>query len=197
MSPNVVIIACSIFRSELESLQRLGKITVPIVYLNSMLHMHPKELQTVLDKKIRRYQDSRIILLYGDCHPRMLDYEKNPLIVRTPGINCCEILLGSEQYHKLRAEGAFIVLPEWVDRWKESFVDYMGFRNANVAKSFMKDMHRKFVYVDTGLQKINSTCMDELTDYMGLPMEVFSSSTENLESALNRLINQEGGTTNE
>lgn len=188
MSENLVIIACSIFRYELEHLQQQGKLDVPVVYLNSMLHMYPKELQTLLDAKIEEHKNFRIILMYGDCHARMVDYENNPNIVRTPGINCCEIMLGSEKYRKLRRDGAFILLPEWADRWKEAFIDYMGFKNSKSIKPFMGEMHKKLVYIDTGFQKKEHTLFDEISDFLGLPLEIYNSSIDELEEVINCLI---------
>jgi len=118
MGSNLVIIACSIFRYELEQLQKQGKLEVPVVYLNSMLHMQPLELQKLLDQKIDEYKNFGIILMYGDCHARMIDYDKKPNVLRTPGINCCEIMIGGEKYRKLRRDGAFFLLPEWASKWK-------------------------------------------------------------------------------
>jgi hypothetical protein len=187
---NLVIIACSIFRYELEHLQSEGKINVPVVYLNSMLHMQPKQLQTLLDAKIEEYKNFRIILLYGDCHARMVDYEKNQNIVRSPGINCCEIILGTEKYKKIRKDGAFILLPEWADRWKEAFIDYMGFKTSKAIKPFMGEMHKKLVYVDTGFQKKNNALFNEISDFLGLPLEIYNSSIDELEKVLNRLMTE-------
>ena len=188
MQSNLVIIACSIFKYELEHLVNAGKINVPIVYLNSMLHMHPKQLQTLLDAKIEKYKNFRIILLFGDCHARMLDYEKNPNIVRTPGINCCEIILGTEKYKEIRKSGAFMLLPEWADRWKEAFVDYMGFKTSKAIKPFMNEMHKKIVYIDTGLQEKHTPLFIEISDFLGLPLEIYPSSIVELENVINRLI---------
>lgn len=190
MEQKVIIIACSIFRKELDFLQACGKIDVPIVYLNSMLHMHPVELKKVLDETLKTYQDYKILLMYGDCHARMLDYEKNTNIIRSPGINCCEILLGAEKFRSLRKEGAFILLPEWMDRWKEVFVDYMGFNNAQTAQAFMNEMHSKLVFVDSGIQDRSCLPINEISDYLGLPVEYCVSSTEILEKTLNVLISE-------
>jgi hypothetical protein len=174
----------------LEQLQKEGKIDVPIIYLNSMLHMYPQELQKLLDAKIEEFKNFRIILMFGDCHARMVDYEQNKNIVRTPGINCCEIILGSEKYRKLRKDGAFILLPEWADRWKEVFIDYMGFKTSKAVKPFMKEMHKKLVYVDTGLHKTNNSLFNEISDFIGLPLEIYNSSVDELEKVLDRLINE-------
>ncbi len=190
MPENLVIIACSIFKYELEHLQCAGKLDVPVVYMNSMLHMYPKELQTLLDAKIVEHQNFRIILMFGDCHARMVDYENNPNILRTPGINCCEIILGTEKYKKLRSDGAFILLPEWAERWKEAFIDSMGFKTSKAIKPFMSEMHQKLVYVDTGIQNKNSSLFDEISNYLGLPLEIYESSIDELEKVINRLIKE-------
>ncbi len=188
MPSNLVIIACSIFRYELEHLQEEGKIKVPVVYLNSMLHMYPKELQTLLDAKLEEYKNFRIILLYGDCHAGMIDYEKNPNIKRTPGINCCEILLGTGKYKQIRNDGAFILLPEWADRWREAFIDYMGFKTSKAIRPFMSEMHKKLVYIDTGIQKKKQHLFDEISDYLGLPLDIYPGSVSELEKVIERLI---------
>jgi len=188
MHSNLVIIACSIFRYELEHLQQTGKINVPVIYLNSMLHMYPKELQVLLDAKIEEYSNFRIILMFGDCHARMVDYEKKTNVVRTPGINCCEIILGEEKYRKIRKDGAFILLPEWAERWREAFIDFMGFNSSEAIKPFMSEMHKKLLYIDTGLQKKNQNLFDEISDFLGLPLEIYPSSVDELENVLERLI---------
>lgn len=189
MPENIVIIACSVFKTELEFLKNSGKITVPIIYLNSMLHMYPEKLQELLDKKIKENCNFKIVLVYGDCHARMIDYEKNPNIVRTPGINCCEIFLGTETYRKIRKDGAFVLLPEWANRWKEVFIEYMGFKNSASATLFMNDMHKKILYIDTGFTEINNPLLKEITGFLGLPLEIHSSSVYELEKTVLQLIN--------
>ena len=188
MPQNLVIIACSIFKYELDHLKESGRLNVPVVYLNSMLHMKPKELQVLLDAKIEEYPNFRIILMFGDCHARMVDYEKNQNIVRSQGINCAEIFLGSEEYRKMRRDGAFILLPEWADRWKEAFIDDMGFKTSKMARPFMKEMHKKIVYLDTGFQKKDTALFDEISDFLGLPLEIYNSSIGELEKVINQLI---------
>jgi hypothetical protein len=121
----------------------------------------------------------------------MIDYEENKNIVRTPGINCCEIFIGTSNYHKIRKEGAFILLPEWAERWKEVFIDYMGFKNAKSTTQFMNDMHKKLVYIDTGYKEINNPLLKEISDFVGLPLEIYNSSISELENNLIQLINKE------
>lgn len=192
MQNDIVVLACSIFRYELEYLKSTNKYDIRIVYLDSMLHMKPQQLQELLDAKINEYSNSKIILLFGDCHARMIDYESNPYIVRSQGINCCEIFLGHDKYNKLRKDGAFILLPEWSVRWREAFVDYMGFGNAKSTSLFMNDMHKKLVYVNTGFQAINQPLLDEVSEYFGLPLEILDAPVSVLQESLDELINIQG-----
>lgn len=189
MNENKVIIACSVFKTELEYLKASGKINIPIIYLDSMLHMYPAKLQQLLDVKIKENNSYKIILVFGDCHARMVDYENNKNMVRTQGINCCEIILGSEKYKKIRKEGAFFLLPEWAERWKEVFVEYMGFKNSKSASRFMNDMHKKVVYIDTGYKETDNPLLKEISEFVGLPLEIYKSSVFELEDTINNLIN--------
>jgi len=111
-------------------------------------------------------------------------------VVRTPGINCCEIILGNEKYRKIRKEGAFILLPEWAERWKEAFIEYMGFKTSETIKPFMSEMHKKLLYVDTGFQKKDQNLFDEISDFLGLPIEIYPSSVDELEKVLDKLITE-------
>lgn len=191
MQTDLIIIACSIFRYELEFLQSQDRIDIPVVYIDSMLHMNPKKLQELLDARLKEYEHCKIILLFGDCHARMLDYEANTNVVRAQGINCCEIFLGLTEYNRLRKDGAFILLPEWSVRWKEAFVGYMGFENAKSTSVFMNDMHKKLVYVDTGFREINQPLLAEIAEYFSLPLEVHHVSLSVLEKALTLMIDKQ------
>lgn len=188
MNNNTVIIACSIFKTELEHLKEIGKINIPIVYLNSMLHMEPQKLKVLLDEKIKENNHLKIILAFGDCHARMIDYEENKNIVRTPGINCCEIFLGTPEYRELRKQGSFILLPEWAERWKEVFQEYMGFKNSKSTAEFMNEMHKKLVYVDTGYKTMNNNILKEISEFTGLPLEIHKSSIVELEKTITKLM---------
>lgn len=137
-----------------------------------MLHMVPSQLEEKLDQEIDQNRDKNIILIFGDCHARMNNYESNPNIQRIQGINCCEILLGDEKYRKMRKQGAFILLPEWAERWKEAFVEHLGFSDEELAKEFMREMHNKIIYIDNGLYKIEDSVLEEIVQFTGLPLEI-------------------------
>ncbi|PLX14995.1 MAG: hypothetical protein C0599_17740 [Salinivirgaceae bacterium] len=182
-----VIIACSIFKNELNNTKNLG--TIDIIYLDSMLHMVPDKLENSLTRLIDKYKKHNIILLYGECYPGITELEKNSNVYRVPGINCINITLENKHYKKLRKDGAFILLNEWLKRWKEVFQEELGFKNSANATAFMQEMHSKVVYLDTGNEEIPFETLKEISNYVGLPYSIEKTNAIILEDEINKAIN--------
>ena len=181
----VVCIACSIFRSELAALGERGDIDFPIHYLNSMLHMRPDELRHRLEPLLddTRRNGANVLLLYGECHPHMDETESEPGVDRVTGRNCVEILLGPDQYRTLRGEGVFFLMPEWTMRWREVFESELGLVGEN-ARDFMKEMHTKLLYLDTGQIPVPTEHLQAASDALGLSWEVMRVGPDHLLAAI-------------
>lgn len=180
---NTKILSCSIFKNEIEYMIKNGDIDLQVDFINSMLHIYPEKLQIVVENYVEKNIDEKIIIAYGDCYPYMLDLEKNRNIVRTQGINCCEIIMGRELYRKLRGEGAFFLMPEWAERWQEVIESHLGLNPEN-AKYLMKEFHTKLIYLDTGLKEIPYEKLKSMSEYVGLPYEVLTISLLHLKESI-------------
>ena len=165
-----VVLACSIFRREIEYLKEKGRLTADVRYISSMMHMYPEKLATAMDAAIEGIEQDgkKIVLLYGECHNRMNDYLARPDIQQVKGCNCVEIFLGKERYKSFLKAGAFFLMPEWTLRWKDVFQKELGLKG-EIGKEFMRDMHTFFLYVDTGLVPVPSRTLDEISHTLGLP----------------------------
>lgn len=185
----IVCIACKIFKSELEALRKKGEFNFPVYYLDSMLHMHPAKLQQHLDTLIIKELEAgkKILLLYGDCHAYMSKHDSTPGVCRVSGINCPEIILGKDKYSSLRKQGAFFLMPEWTIRWQEVFQDELKLNREN-ARAFMREMHTKLIYLDTGHTPVPTDHLKAVSDYSGLPWEVMTISTNSFLNAINEAI---------
>ena len=165
---------------------------VPVKFLSSMLHMAPDILDRTLMEVVAREtaQGHRVVLAFGDCCAHMEDFQDPQRIERTAGINCCEIVLGTEEYRRLRKEGAFFIMPEWALRWREVFHAGLGLSAPN-AQELMKEMHTRMIYLDTGQLPIPQEQLAEMVEYTGLPLEIKSVSLApllaNLQESLRRL----------
>ncbi len=185
----ITAIACSIFRREIEILQKENKLSIPVVYLDSMQHMVPEKLhwnmKRAIEEQIR--QGRKVVLIYGECHAFINTHLDDPNIARVSGINCVETLLGRETYRILRKEGAFFLMPEWAVRWKTIFQKELGLSDEN-AKDLMKEMHTKLIYVDTGSVPVPIEIIDQISEYTGLPVEIKPVTLDHFFNIINEAI---------
>jgi hypothetical protein len=168
----VTIIACSVFQREVELLWREQWPGYELKFVSSTMHLHPERLTAALQTVVtdERARGRRVVLLFGDCCPRMAGFEALPGVARSRAKNCCELLLGSDDYRRLSREGAFFVIPKWARRWKRFFRG-LGLGRDNAA-SMMQELHSRLVYLDTGLVPAPERELGECAGYCGLPYEV-------------------------
>lgn len=191
--PRPLLVACSVFRDELDALRSRWP-ELEIRYENSMLHMRPEKLERRLGEDVAAAQGGRdprpVGLVFGDCCAGMVALGSRPGVARTEGINCPAILLGREEYQRLSHEGAFFLLAEWAERWREVFRDELGLEGAT-AVGLMRDMHRKLVYLDTGVIPVPAAALQACSEFTGLPWEALPVPLDRLaaavEGALGRL----------
>jgi hypothetical protein len=180
-----ICLACGVFKLELEALVYHGLLDFDIITLESMLHMKPSKLEQVMDATISSRSNENILLLYGDCHPRMHEMQNNTNVTKVAGMNCCDILLGPDAYRKLQKEKTFIFLPEWTLRWQEVFTYELGFEKPENARNFMKEHLSKLVYIDTGVSAVPEEALQEITAFFDMPFEVLPITLEILCQRIN------------
>jgi hypothetical protein len=178
-----------VLQAEVEWLAKTNWPEVDLRFLDSMLHMSPDKLSEHLNSLVQGElrQGHNIILVYGDCCLGMAAMEQLPGVVRVRGSNCCAQLLGSAEYRRLSHGGSFFLLPEWARRWQRVFSLELGLNHDN-AKSLMGDMHRKLVYLDTGVVPVPEKELRECSHYCGLPWEVLNVSLEPLRIAIDSAV---------
>jgi hypothetical protein len=162
---------------------------MPFHYLDSMLHMAPEKLCSLLNTQIEGSlgRDGRAVLLCGECHPAMHEQEKQKGVCRVEGVNCCEIILGSERYRSYLKKGAFFLMPEWVERWETVFRKELGL-SETTAKHFIGTMHSQLVYLDTQVQPVPEALLAEISRFTGLSWRCVSVSLNHLRDRANRCV---------
>ena len=184
-----VMICCSALKREVESLCRTHWRCHRLVFSPSLLHMHPERmaasLESVLETELGRSRG--VVMIYGDCCARMTALEALPMVARTKGKNCFELLLGHDEYHRLSHEGAFFIVPEWGGHWKEVFFKGLGLNSENVV-GLMRKMHNKLIYLDTGLVQRPEKDLCECAEFLRLPYESLSVSLEHLRATVEEAL---------
>jgi hypothetical protein len=177
---NTLVVSCGIFRAELAALAPRLPGLHP-VFLDSMLHMRPQTLQEHIDRLLAERAADTTLFIYGDCTPRIVELCRRPGFAKTPGRNCCEILLGREDYRRLRKSGAFFFLPEWTLRWREVFERELGFAQLRGAGEMLREIHSGFIYLDTGVMPVPRAVLRDIERNLGLPVEVLAVGLDRLE----------------
>jgi hypothetical protein len=177
---DILAITCGIFQAEMEHLApRFPR--MHFVFADSMLHMRPDLLQNRIDDVLAQHPRGKTLFIYGDCTPRIVELSRQPGYAKTAGINCCEILLGREEYRRLRKAGAFFFLPEWTLRWRDVFERELGFAGGRGAGEMLREVHNHFIYLDTGVMPVPSALLDEISRELKMPMTVLTLGLGRLE----------------
>ena len=185
MTPHTVWLSCGVVRTEMEELQRRGLIDGELLFLDSMLHMDPPQLEATLTTALEQNsgQSGCLVLVYGDCSAHMLDLVRRFHVGRVRVINCAQLLLGRERYRLLMREEAFLVLPEWARRWEHIMKSELGL-NREVARGLMGENRGMLVYLDTGLVPVPEQQLAAFSAYTGLPLRIETVSLDCMLAAL-------------
>jgi Protein of unknown function (DUF1638) len=170
---HTIWLSCGVVRAELEQLHGQGSITGKLFFLDSMLHMDPHKLETVLMAALENKsgKGNYLVLVYGDCSAHMLDIVSSFQVGRVKVINCAQLLLGKERYRQLMREEAFLILPEWSKRWEHIMKNELGL-NSSVAHELLGENRGVLVYLDTGLVPVPEQELIEFSAFSGLPWRV-------------------------
>ena len=192
---NIVMVCCSVLKTEIKLLCKEKWPDHDFRFLNSMLHMTPEILGPLLKSVVdeERSKGNKVIIVYGDCCQQMASIENQQGVARTLGNNCCDLILGREEYRRMSREGAFFMMPEWTQRWKEVFMKHLGMTPENTT-NFMQEMHHELIYLNTGVVQIPEKELMECSKYCGLPYEIRQVSLMHLKGAIeDALLRLEGG----
>lgn len=180
-SKDVLGISCGILKGEIEHLIAEGKLNIPFIFLDSALHVEPTKLHNALQKCVSHYSSEyrALLLIYGDCHAFMNEIEIDSKVIRAKCLNCCELLLGKEEYRTLSGVGSFYILHDWALNWEEIFKIKLGLNEA-VASEVMRATHSELVYLDTGVHEVPIKILKDMSEYMGLPYRILLVSLDNI-----------------
>jgi hypothetical protein len=189
--PTSILIGCSVLQAEIEAVVAQRWPGMQTRFLDSMLHMNPDRLEAALRDEMDGASGEavRLLIAYGDCCAGMTLLEQRPRVARVPARNCCELLLGRDEYRRLSREGAFFLLPEWTHRWREVFEQRLGLSGPTAA-DFMRDLQSRLIYLDTGLAPVPGETLAECSRFCGLPVEVRTVTLDQLAGALSEAIDR-------
>jgi len=168
------IVACGIFEKEVELLRPDLGFAFQAHYLAPGLHVDFDRLQAALAAKLEECSCNGaegIIVLYGQCHPRMEKILEPHHAALLDCQNCVDALITRRGVEDKAREGLYFYLsPGWLDAWKDIF----RCMNWGVEEARMgMGSFRGSVYLDT-LKDASHREMDllEFFDFTNLPFYI-------------------------
>lgn len=169
----VIFISCGIFKEEIEYLIRENKFPHRIIFLDAALHVNFDRLKANLVDALEknRAEGTIIKVLYGHCHPNIMDILERYGAKKLGAGNCLEAFVGHEEVVRLNNEAiSFFLSAGWINNWEKMFD---AGKKAFDFKSMFEHYNRILVF-DTGVIPIDEIKVQRFSEFTGLPVERMS-----------------------
>ena len=184
------IIACGIFKDEIERLRADLGFPFKARYLGPGLHVDFDELKDALEEELKRASSDGshgIIVAYGQCHPKIDEILKPYHAALMDCQNCVDAFISRQAVEKKARDGLFFYLsPGWLDAWKDIF-NRLGW-DQEIARLHMGSF-KGSVYIDTmkDAQEREEELL-EFFDFTNLPFTIMPMELDHFKSLIIKAI---------
>ena len=171
----VLFISCGIFKEEIEYLTREKKFPHRVIFLDAALHVNFDRLKASLVDALEknRAEGAAIKVLYGHCHPEIMDLLKRYGAEKLGAGNCLEAFVGHEEIVRLNKEAtSFFLSAGWVNNWEKMFE--AGKKDFDFDFRSMFKQYKRILVFDTGVIPLNEEKVRLFSEFTGLPVERMS-----------------------
>jgi len=171
----VLFISCGIFKEEIEFLAREKKFPHRVIFLDAALHVNFDRLKASLVDALEknRAEGAAIKVLYGHCHPEIMDLLKRYGAKKLRAGNCLEAFVGHEEVVRLNKEAiSFFLSAGWIDNWEKIFE--AGKKDFGFDFRSMFKQYKRILVFDTGVIPLNEEKVRLFSEFTGLPVERMS-----------------------
>jgi hypothetical protein len=178
------IVACGVFQKEIE--QIAGDLGIPFKahYVGAGLHVDFDELAYALTAELEKCKDSEgIIVVYGECHPRIREILKPYKAALINCQNCIDAFITRKSVENKANKGLYFYLsPGWIECWREIFARLNWCQEeARLQLGSFKGA----VFIDTlkNAQDYDQDLM-EFLDFTLLPYEIMPANLDHFKSLI-------------
>lgn len=180
MTERRIIIACDIFRSEMEHVLRdSGKYQVDYIWLGAGLHNDLIILEQRLEDawgqitpEIAGSPEIRLMIGQG-CLPHMRQWAAEKKARLLPTQNCLTAMLGEDRLKELEQNRTMVITPAWIRRnWfaEEGLRTLLGWDDTDFRINFGR--YERILVLDSGLDTLSDEEILEAFSVVEVPLEV-------------------------
>lgn len=186
----LLLLGCGILHREVSFLIAKNNWPVETLFLDSALHVDFDKLAKSLTSALSSQRTRKNIVFYGTCHPLMDQMLEKAATFRTSGQNCCEMLLGPEQFTEELARGAYFLLEDWAKRWEQIMTKTFNTRNLSVIRDIFQGDRTCLLGLRTPCSTDFTAAAEEAARMVGLPLRWEDVSLDHLEAVLREAIDR-------
>ncbi|MFA9390395.1 MAG: ATP-binding protein [Prolixibacteraceae bacterium] len=189
MEAKLCIYICNSLVPEVSHLLRMG--SYPDVTLKSFpavcvgKALNNERIMAMVADQIEHF--SKILVFVSACRGKAKDIQPiHPKIEIVQLEQCFELLFNLPSIYHLIKQGSYIVSNGWLRNMDHHLKEW-GF-DEHGAKTFFGESLKKIVLLETGLPDNDPTKLEKLSDYMGLPAEIFPIGNSHLQKFFENFI---------
>ena len=196
MDSTISILACGIFRPELERIlpqlaEESGDPDLTLRFVEAALHVDDKRLKGGIEAEAEAMAQNECAptaLLYGRmCHPEMCQLAAKMDASLPKEANCIELLLDPRRKKELDESGEiFYMTGGWLASWQEIF--RQGNRWDEVDARINFGRYDRILVLDAGCVEIDEETLFAFFDYTQTPVEVEPIDLTYFKDAVRNLI---------
>lgn len=183
------LVGCGILQKEVNFLIAKNNWPLATDFLPASLHIDFNRLAGALKEGLSRHAEEQTIVFYGACHPRMDNMLNEAGTLRTLGQNCVEMLLGTEEFNRELANGAYFLLDDWVRNWDAVIAKTFG-SNIDVIRDIFHDQHRYLLCLRTPQSVDFKLEAAHISAMLDLPVQWRDVGLDHLENVLQTAISR-------
>jgi len=188
------VVACGVFQREIEALRDELAFPFETHYLAPGLHVDFDDLRAALTSELCKCSDldyEGIIVVYGQCHPRIDDLMRDYQAALVKCQSCVDAFITRGVMEKKASEGLFFYLsPGWLEAWPDIFAR-LGWGLEEVR--LQMGSFRGVIYMDT-LRDSSEREQEllEFFDFTNLPFEVMPVNLDHFKSLITEAKDRAG-----
>ena len=178
------IIGCGVFQKELEKIAKDLDFPFEAHYIGAGLHVDFDELAQALKIELEKCKGyDGIIVVYGECHPRIREILKPYHAAMIDCQNCIDAFITRKAVENIASQGLYFYLsPGWVDCWREIFAKLHWSQEET---RFQLGAFKGSVFMDT----LNNAAeyeqdLIEFLDFTLLPYKIMPANLDHFKSLI-------------
>lgn len=190
---NIAVLSCGALAREVRHICENGPLAEELHFVKPLLHLYPAKLQAKLSEELEALQQAydRTVVVYGQCLPEMDDFLASHNVHRIQGEHCLEMIGGQRFWECLKENsGTYFLIPSWTTSFAEAIVEGLQLDKEPRMKQIMFRNYRRVVYFDTLLYGNIDARVQEIADWLELPLEIERTGVDELRSRLNQAIDE-------